>query len=85
MQLSKINVRDFVNKLRGIPIELDLGKYRKILTKINEYELEAVDDEILKDMSAGLIRRARKGIRTGRGGRPSAFVFPLNLSRSSQI
>ena len=59
--MTKIKILHRWNKLRGVPIEWDLGHYRKILAKINETDLEKRSDKELKERSARLIELARKG------------------------
>ena len=59
--LTKKKILHRWNKMKGIPIEWDLSPYRKILTKINEIDLEKSSDKELKDRSAHLIEQARQG------------------------
>jgi preprotein translocase subunit SecA len=60
--LTKKKILHRWNKLKGVPIEWDLTPYQKILTKINEIDLEKAPDKELKDRSARLIEQARQGI-----------------------
>ena len=60
--LTKKKIMHRWNKLKGVPIEWDLGPYRKILTKINGLDLEKESDQELKERSARLIEQARRGI-----------------------
>ena len=59
--LTKKKILHRWNKLKGVPIEWDLGLYRNILAKINEFDLEKSSDKELKDRSARLIEQARQG------------------------
>lgn len=59
--LTKKKILHRWNKLRGIPIEWDLGPYRKILAQINKIDLESASDKELKKRSARLIEQAQKG------------------------
>lgn len=58
---TKIKILHRWNKLKGVPVEWDLRPYRRILAKINEYNLEGHVDTELKSMSARLIGLARQG------------------------
>lgn len=60
--LNKRRTRNLWNKLRGVPVEWDLRPYRKILSKINEYDLGKASDSELKKMSARLLEQARQGV-----------------------
>jgi preprotein translocase subunit SecA len=59
---DKMKVRSLLNKLRGIPIELDLKPFYEILSRINEQNLAGVSDETLKRMSTDLCEKAQQGI-----------------------
>jgi len=60
---NKTRILHLLNKMRGVPIiELDLRKYKEILSKINEFNLEKVSDRALKKMSVCLIKQARQGV-----------------------
>lgn len=59
---DKMKARSLFNKLRGVPIELDLKPYHEILSKINEQNLSGLPDETLKEMSSELSEQARQGI-----------------------
>ena len=60
---NKTRILHLLNKMRGVPIiELDLRKYKEILSKINEFNLEKVSDRALKKMSVYLIKQARQGV-----------------------
>ncbi len=59
--LTKKKMHHLWNKLRGIPIELDLQPYKKLISKINRYDLEKSSDAELKDISTRLIQQARQG------------------------
>jgi preprotein translocase subunit SecA len=59
--LTKKKILHRWNKLKGIPIEWDLGPYRNILAKINKIDLEKSSDKELKERSARLIEKARQG------------------------
>ena len=59
--LTKKKILHRWNKLRGVPVEWDLGPYRKILAKINEIDLEKSSDKELKERSARLIEQAWHG------------------------
>jgi preprotein translocase subunit SecA len=50
------------NKLRGIPVEWDLGLYQNTLSKINACGLEKASDRELKQISDRLIGKARQGV-----------------------
>lgn len=50
------------NKLRAVPIEWDLRSYRKVLSKINEFDLGKTSDSELERMSARLQEQARQGV-----------------------
>ncbi|MBN1271523.1 MAG: accessory Sec system translocase SecA2 [Candidatus Aminicenantes bacterium] len=50
------------NKLKGVPVEWDLGPYKKILAAINEYHLEKAPDTELQKISVRLIDQARKDV-----------------------
>ncbi len=59
--LTKKKILHRWNKLKGIPIEWDLGPYQKILANINKIDLEKASDKALKKRSAHLIEQARQG------------------------
>jgi len=61
---NKTRILHLLKKIRGIPapIELNLNKYKELLSKINEYNLEKVPDSELKKMSARLIEQAKQGV-----------------------
>jgi preprotein translocase subunit SecA len=59
---TKIKILHRWNKLKGVPVEWDLGLYRRILDKINAYDLKGSKDAELKNMSARLIGQARQGV-----------------------
>ncbi|MDH5743542.1 MAG: accessory Sec system translocase SecA2 [Candidatus Aminicenantes bacterium] len=50
------------NKLRGVPVEWDLGPYQNTLSKINACGLEKASDRELKQISDRLIGKARQGV-----------------------
>ncbi|MBN1223200.1 MAG: accessory Sec system translocase SecA2, partial [Candidatus Aminicenantes bacterium] len=56
-----MKLRSFFNKIRGIPIELDLKPYNEILLRINQSDLSRVSDDALKRMSYDLVDVAGKG------------------------
>lgn len=58
---DKMKARSLLNKLRGIPIELDLKPYYEILSQINEQDLSSVSDEKLKRLASDLVDEARRG------------------------
>jgi preprotein translocase subunit SecA len=62
LNLNKLKIQTRWNKLRGIPLEFDLEKYKKILSKTNKDKLERASDSSLKEMSARLKDQAREGI-----------------------
>ncbi len=57
-----MKARSFLNKIRGVPIELDLKPYHEILLQINEQDLSRVSDETLKRMSSDLSEKAHQGV-----------------------
>jgi len=59
---DNMKARSWLNKLRGVPIELDLKPYRDMISRINEQNLSGVSDETLKMMSTDLCHRAQQGI-----------------------
>ena len=59
--LTKKKILHRWNKLKGIPIEWDLGPYQKILAEINKIDFEKTSDKKLKKRSARLIELARQG------------------------
>ncbi len=61
--LTRKKILHHWNKWRGLPVEWDLSPYKKLLSKINRYDLEKVSDAELKDMSTRLIHQARQGTR----------------------
>lgn len=62
LNLNKSKIQTHWNRLRGVPIEIDLGKHEKILAKISEHNLEGTSDSTLKEMSARLKKQAREGV-----------------------
>lgn len=60
---TKIKILHYWTKLRGVPIEWDLQPYKKLLSRINRYDLDKASDAELKKMSGRLIQQARKGTR----------------------
>jgi len=61
---TKKKIQHFWNKLRSVPVELDLQPYKELLSKINNYDLEKSSDAKLKEMSTRLIQRAGQGVCT---------------------
>lgn len=57
---SKIQTR--WNKLRGVPIEVDLEKYQKILAGISQYNLENETDIAIREISVRLKEQACDGV-----------------------
>ncbi|MBU8920707.1 MAG: hypothetical protein KOO63_02495, partial [Bacteroidales bacterium] len=53
------------NKLHGVPLEWDLGDYRKILDRINDFDLEELSNDDLKSMASRLTKQAREGVPLG--------------------
>lgn len=53
--------REFFERARGRLVQLDLSRYQKTLSQIDGQDLQAVSDARLKDRSAELARRVRKG------------------------
>ena len=49
---DSMKVRSFLNKIRGVPIELDLMPYHEVLLRVNEQDLSRASDETLRRMSS---------------------------------
>ena len=62
LSLNRSKIQTRWNKLRGVPIELDLEKYQKTLAGINEHNLGNETDNKLKQMSDQLKTQAREGV-----------------------
>jgi preprotein translocase subunit SecA len=56
-----IKLNHFWQQLRGVPMEVDLTPYRKILAKIEAISLQSAGERELQKMSEDLRRRARQG------------------------
>jgi len=59
---NNMKMRSFFNKIRGIPIELDLKPYQEMLSNIHQNDLSQVSDNALKRMSCDLIEYAKDGV-----------------------
>jgi preprotein translocase subunit SecA len=62
IQMNKNRIRHRWNKIRGVPVEWDLGQQEKILSQINRINLAEVPDKELKKISSRLIGKAQQGI-----------------------
>jgi preprotein translocase subunit SecA len=63
IRVDRNRLRHVYNKARGVPIEWDLGRYRKTLDEIKALDLSGVPDGKLRNRSAHLIEKARQGTR----------------------
>ncbi len=57
-----IKLNHFWQQLQGVPIEVDLTPYRKILARIDTISLQSTGDRELQNMSEELHRRARQDV-----------------------
>jgi preprotein translocase subunit SecA len=61
IHIDRSRIKHLWNRLRGIPIEWDLGEYKALLDRVNTYELGGLSDLELKDISTRLREQARQG------------------------
>jgi preprotein translocase subunit SecA len=73
-------LQEYVLRARGGAVELELGAYRRLLAKIDEYDFANEDDLELQQRSADLAARARGGAGLDRL-LPEAFALAREVSR----
>ncbi len=62
IHLDRSRIKHLWNRLRGIPIEWDLGEYRALLERINTFELRELTEQELKDISRRLRDEVGQGM-----------------------
>ncbi len=73
-------LREYFHLARGGAVEFDLGRYRRVLARIDEHDFEGADEEQLKIKSGELAARARDGTALDRL-LPEAFALVRETSR----
>ncbi len=71
---------EFLHLARGGAVEIELTPYRRLLARIEEYNLQNAGEKELKDKSAELASRARDGVSLD-ALLPEAFVLVREVSR----
>ncbi|MFA9454904.1 MAG: DEAD/DEAH box helicase, partial [Candidatus Aminicenantaceae bacterium] len=61
IHLDRSRINHLWNRLRGIPIEWDLGEYKVQLDRVNDHKLGGLSDRELKDISTRLKDQAGQG------------------------